>query len=72
LIKENDPLKPANDYVRYSSMAFQMLAIIGIGTWLGYKADHWFHTSFPILTIILSLISVFGAIAYFIREALKK
>jgi hypothetical protein len=72
LIKQNDPVKKANDYVRFSSMAFQMIIIIGIGTWLGYKLDHWLHLHLPIFTTILAFLSVIGAIAYFIREALKK
>jgi hypothetical protein len=72
LTNQNNPIKPANDYLRYSSMAFQMIAIMGVGIWLGIKIDHWLHLHFPVFTTILAILSVFGAIAYFIRETLKK
>jgi len=55
--------KPSLDsYARYSGLAFQMLAIIGIGTFGGVKLDQWLKLGFPVFTIILALASVFAAI----------
>ena len=50
--------KPANDYVRYSGMAFQLLALILIGVWLGGKLDAWQGNEKPIWTAVLSLVFV--------------
>lgn len=50
--------KPANDYVRYSGMAFQLLALIFIGVWLGGKLDAWQENEKPIWTAVLSLVFV--------------
>jgi F0F1-type ATP synthase assembly protein I len=60
-----------SNYARYSSMAFQMLAIILLGMFAGYKLDQWLHIK-PILTIILSLSSVILAIYIVTRDLLKK
>lgn len=50
--------KPANDYVRYSGMAFQLLTLIFIGVWLGGKLDAWQENEKPIWTAVLSLVFV--------------
>jgi F0F1-type ATP synthase assembly protein I len=51
-------------------MGFQMLVIILIGVFGGYKLDQWLGTR-PILVIILSLISVIIAIYSVARKFLK-
>jgi F0F1-type ATP synthase assembly protein I len=60
-----------NNYARYSSMAFQMAAIIIVGMFGGYKLDRWLNIS-PLFTIILSLSSVIIAIYLVTRDLLKK
>jgi F0F1-type ATP synthase assembly protein I len=60
-----------SNYARYSSMALQMLVIIILGMFAGYKLDQWLHIK-PILTIILSLSSVILAIYIVTRDLLKK
>ncbi len=66
-----DPKNSLNNYARYSGMAFQMLAIILVGVFGGYKLDEWLHTR-PFLTIILSILAVFLSIYYVTRDLLKK
>ncbi len=66
-----DPRKNLNAYARYSGMAFQMLAIILLGVFAGWKADQWLGTK-PILTVILSLASVVVAIYIVTRDLLRK
>ncbi len=66
-----DPKNSLNNYARYSGMAFQMLAIILVGVFGGYKLDEWLHTK-PFLTIILSILAVFLSIYYVTRDLLKK
>jgi F0F1-type ATP synthase assembly protein I len=52
-------------------MAFQMLAIILLGVFAGFKLDQWIHTK-PIFTIILSIGSVILAIYTVTKDLLKK
>ncbi|MEX0997235.1 MAG: AtpZ/AtpI family protein [Flavobacteriaceae bacterium] len=60
--------KAFNSYAVYSGIAFQMIAIIGGGTYLGSLLDDYFETQKPILTAGLSLISVLIAIFAAIRQ----
>jgi F0F1-type ATP synthase assembly protein I len=65
------PRKNLNDYARYSSMAFQMMAIILAGVFAGYKLDQWLHTR-PIMIVILSIVSVALSIYFVTRDLLRK
>ena len=60
-----------NNYARYSSIAFQMLAIILLGVFAGYKLDLWLNSK-PVFTVILSLLSVIIAIYIVTKDLLKK
>jgi ATP synthase protein I len=60
-----------NSYARYSGMGFQMLVIIVIGVFGGYKLDEWLHTR-PILIILLSLLAVILSIYSVTRNFLRK
>jgi F0F1-type ATP synthase assembly protein I len=57
-------------YARYSSIAFQMLAIILLGVFGGYKLDQWLHTR-PVLTLILSFGSVILAIYVVTKDLIR-
>ncbi|HOW40494.1 MAG TPA: AtpZ/AtpI family protein [Bacteroidales bacterium] len=63
--------KGLNAYAKYSGMAFQMVAIIAIATWGGIKLDNIAGFQKPVFTIILSLLGVFGAIYFAIRDFIK-
>ncbi|NOZ47516.1 MAG: AtpZ/AtpI family protein [Chlorobi bacterium] len=67
--KENKP--PLYNYAKYSGIAFQMVAIIIIGVFGGMKIDKYFGFQFPVFTVALSILSVFFAIYYVIRDLLK-
>lgn len=58
-------------YVRYSNIAFQMIAIITVGTYGGMKIDEYLHTRFPAFTLILMLCSV-GLAIYSVLRNLSK
>jgi len=60
-----------NSYARYSGMGLQMLAIILVGVFGGYKLDQWLHSG-PLLIIILSILSVSAAIYSVTRDLLRK
>lgn len=62
--------KQFDDFIRYSGLAFEMIAIMGIGVWIGVKIDRWIELSFPVATLILMILSVIGAIYHAIRKFL--
>ncbi|MEN6455962.1 MAG: AtpZ/AtpI family protein [Prolixibacteraceae bacterium] len=59
-------------FIRYSSLAFEMMLIMAAGVFAGYKIDQWLELSFPAFTLGLMILSVIGAIFYAIRNFLKK
>lgn len=63
--KKNSAL---NTYAKYSAIAFQMLAIIGIGSFVGVKCDAYFGLENNLWTIILSLCATILAVVFVIRR----
>lgn len=70
-MKLKNPKKSLNDYAKYSSIAFQMVVIILLGTYLGVKLDEWLNINKPVFTLFFSLISVVLAIYYVVKDLLK-
>lgn len=68
--KEKRP--PLESYARYSALAFEMFAIIGLGIYGGYKLDQWLKLSVPVFTVLMSIISVGAAIYTAVKDLLKK
>ncbi|NCD71562.1 AtpZ/AtpI family protein [Mucilaginibacter agri] len=62
--------KPVNNYIKYSSIAFQMFAIIGVFTFVGYEIDKHAQHATPWVTAMLSLIGVFISL-YLVIKSLK-
>jgi F0F1-type ATP synthase assembly protein I len=65
------PKKSFDDFIRYSSLAFEMIAIMGIGVFIGYLIDDWLKLSFPAFTLGLMILSVVAAIYHAIKNFLK-
>jgi hypothetical protein len=68
---ENEPNKSDNgmsDYAKYSALGFQMIAIIGIFTYAGYKIDQGAHHATKWVTALLSLTGVFVSFYVVIRS----
>jgi hypothetical protein len=61
-----------DNFIRYSSLGFEMMAIIGAGTFGGYKIDQWMENEFKGFTLGLMIFSVVLAIIYGTRNLLKK
>lgn len=62
---EKDPdekQSPMKGYAKYSALGFQMIAIIGIFTYAGYKIDEAYHHSVQWVTATFALIGVFIAL----------
>lgn len=58
-------------FLRYASLGSQLLAAIGLGVFLGLKADQWLHTS-PVLACILPLLVLSGIFIKIFRETSRK
>jgi F0F1-type ATP synthase assembly protein I len=68
--KQQKQKKQFDDFIRYSGLAFEMIAIMGIGVWAGVKIDQWLNLSFPAFTLGLMILSVIGAVYHAIRKFL--
>ena len=69
--KSSPPEKQAlNQYLKYSSLAFQMIGIIGIFTFIGYKIDEAYNNKTQIITGIASLLGVIVSL-YLVLRSLK-
>jgi hypothetical protein len=72
--QSNDPSnrkKPVNAYLKYSGLAFQLFAAIGIFGWLGYKLDQKLSLEFPAFTLIFVFVA-FGGMMYQIYRSLNQ
>lgn len=59
-------------YAYYSGIGFQMIAIIGLFTFIGHRLDAGLESSRPIWTAILALIGVCISIYTTLRMVLRK
>ncbi len=71
MAKNEQDDKPLNAYVKYSSLGFQMIAIIGVFAFAGHKIDESAHHQVKWATAALSLIGVFISL-YIVIVSLKK
>jgi hypothetical protein len=62
----------SNAYMRYATMGTQMLVIIGLGVFGGYKLDKWLEFKIPVFTLVLSLLSVAAAIYLSVKDLYRK
>jgi len=58
--------------MKYAAMGTQMLVIIGLGVFGGFKLDKKLELKTPIFTLIFSLLSVAVAIYLSVRDLYKK
>jgi hypothetical protein len=74
MIKKNQKPdeSPLRTYARYSSLAFQMLAIILLGVWGGRSLDKWLELEIPVFTMVLSVLSVLLSIYFAIKDFIRK
>ncbi|HSO85806.1 MAG TPA: AtpZ/AtpI family protein [Draconibacterium sp.] len=61
-----------DNFIRYSSLGFEMMAIIAVFTFGGYKIDQWMKNEFKGFTLGLMICSVILAVLYGTRNLLKK
>lgn len=63
--------KPSNNYLKYSSLAFQMLAAIGVAGWLGYLLDTRLELKFPAFMLLFGFMA-FGGMMYQIYRSVNQ
>ena len=62
----------ANQYLKYSGMAFQMMAIAGVFAYGGIRLDRWLAWKFPLFTVTLTIGGVCLALYSSLREFIRK
>lgn len=68
----NKKLKTSsNSYLKYSSLAIQLLAAMFFMGWLGYLLDNYLALKFPIFMLLFGF-SAFGGMMYQIYRSVKK
>jgi len=60
------------EYAKYSSLIFQMIAMVAAGVLGGIQLDRYFSGKGHIITILLTICTTFAAIYYLFRTLLKK
>lgn len=58
--------------MQYAGIGGQILASLGIGVFLGLKADEWLNFKFPLLVWLLPLLILIAFIAKLIKSTSKK
>jgi hypothetical protein len=71
-LRQNNVKKGFDNFIRYSSLGIEMMVIIALGTFGGFKIDQWLNNEFKAFTLGLMAFSVVVAIIYGTRNLLKK
>ena len=67
----NKKLNQYNSYLKYSGLALQLLAAIGVSGWIGSKIDQWLNMKLPIFMIVLGLIG-FAGVMYQVYRSINR
>jgi len=74
-LEQQDPSDPKKqkpyNYLRYSSLAIQLVVVIGVFGWLGHLADNYFNLRFPVFLLTLVMVAFVGMM-YQIYKSLDK
>lgn len=60
------------ELLQYAGMGAQFLVSIGVGVFIGIKADAWMHISFPLMVWLLPLLIITGLIIKIIKDTSEK
>ena len=63
-----DEKKALTSYVKYTGVAFQMMAIIGLFAFIGYQIDQYYQHQVQWVTALSCLIGVVASIYQTIRQ----
>ncbi len=63
--------KPSSSYLKYSSLAIQLLAAMFFMGWLGYLLDNYLELKFPAFMLLFGF-SAFGGMMYQVYKSINK
>jgi apolipoprotein N-acyltransferase len=66
----NKVTNPLKQYARYTGIAFQMMAVMAISAWVGYKLDQWLSIEFPVFTLGFTVVAI-GLVLYKLVKSLS-
>lgn len=66
-----DKKKSISNFAKYSSISFQMIAIIGVFAFIGFKIDTKRNAKTPIVTAAMSLVGVAVAMYQVVKQLNK-
>ena len=69
---DHEKMNYMSEYAKYSSLIFQMIAIVAIGFFGGAELDKLMNMKSPVFTITLTIFTSFAAVYYLFRTLLKK
>lgn len=52
--------KPSDSWLKYSTLAIQLLATLILFGWLGYKLDRFLDFTFPLFMLLFGLLAFAG------------
>ncbi|MEM9672020.1 MAG: AtpZ/AtpI family protein [Cyclobacteriaceae bacterium] len=58
-------------YVKYSGLAFQMIAVMGLAVWGGMRLDDYLENRFPIFVVVFGLLAFASSLYVLIRSLPK-
>lgn len=70
--KEQRNTKEGTNFAKYTGIAFQMLATIGVFAFIGHQIDKNRDSSKPIFTALLGLFGVIVSLVQVVRSLTKK
>lgn len=67
----NKKLKTTNNYLKYSSLGLQLLAVMGVFGWLGYELDRYLKIKFPAFMLLFGFVA-FGGMMYQVYKSINR
>ena len=71
MLEKSQKKKQIDTYIRFSGIAFQMIAVIGIFSYFGVWLDEKFPNSYSLYTVIFSLLGVVLAMYLVIKKVIS-
>jgi hypothetical protein len=63
--------KSPGNFLKYTNLGLQLLLVIGVSSWAGWKIDEYLGFKFPIFLLFLMLLS-FGGMMYKLYRSLNE
>lgn len=69
--EDRNPKQEINSYLKYSGLGLQLLLVILVSGWIGYKIDKLLSFKFPVFMLLLGFAGFAGTL-YQLYRKLKK